>query len=203
MLALFFIFFVFFFVSLFYVVTIASRHLKKDHAEARSMTPVVYKQRDPGTKPTEMLISCVPHYQNNFQDNVKQDAMNLFLGTFQLDPGVRKYGLYELGSDYCLHNGSVQIYKKASKPLSIDDGWWVSSVLSLNKTFIHCYKQLMSERYVLPSPHSYPILTSIIKSNTFAVQKSIKLLKTLLQDVSSYSKHVHSFDLNDCFNKFR
>ena len=117
--------------------------MKKDHVEARSMAPVLCKQRD-GSKPTRMLISCVRHYQNNLLDNVKQDAMNLFLGTFQPDPILRKYRLWELESDYCLHNGSVQIYKKASKPLSIDAGWWISSVLSL--LYIVNNKPLMLER---------------------------------------------------------
>ena len=38
------------------------------------------------TKPKEMLVSLMRHYSNSFHDNVKQDAMNLFLGCFRPKP---------------------------------------------------------------------------------------------------------------------
>ncbi|ETO21174.1 hypothetical protein RFI_16030, partial [Reticulomyxa filosa] len=63
------------------------RQMKEDHAEARSMAPVLYQQRGDGrSRPKEMLISFLRHYENNFKDNVKQDAINLFLDICPLLP---------------------------------------------------------------------------------------------------------------------
>ena len=38
-----------------------------------------------------MLVSLMRHYQNSFQDNVKQDAMNLFLGVFRPSAAPRNF----------------------------------------------------------------------------------------------------------------
>ena len=55
-------------------------------------------------QPKELITSIVRHYQNSFQDTSKQDAYNLFLGLYR--PSHRHDGLHlwELGSDYYLHN---------------------------------------------------------------------------------------------------
>jgi nitrate/nitrite-specific signal transduction histidine kinase len=42
------------------------------------------------------------YYSNSFTDAEKQNAMNLFLGRYVPEDG--KLNLWELGSDWCLHN---------------------------------------------------------------------------------------------------
>jgi hypothetical protein len=54
------------------------------------------------TKQGELLTSIKRYYSNAFTDRVKQDAMNLFLGFFQ--PYQHHYALWDLESDYFLHN---------------------------------------------------------------------------------------------------
>jgi len=54
------------------------------------------------TKHGEFLTSIKRYYSNSFTDRVKQDAMNLFLGYFQ--PSVHEYALWDLETDYFLHN---------------------------------------------------------------------------------------------------
>jgi hypothetical protein len=43
---------------------------------------VLYRKQASSNKPQEMLVSLMRHYQNSFQDTGKQDAINLFLGSF-------------------------------------------------------------------------------------------------------------------------
>ena len=54
------------------------------------------------TKQGELLTSIKRYYSNAFTDRVKQDAMNLFLGYFQ--PSQHNYALWDLESDFFLHN---------------------------------------------------------------------------------------------------
>lgn len=50
----------------------------------------------------ELLTSIKRYYSNAFTDRVKQDSINLFLGHFI--PSYSKFALWELDSDYNLHN---------------------------------------------------------------------------------------------------
>lgn len=57
-------------------------------------------------KHRELLTSIRRYYSNSFTDMVKQDAINLFLGHFQ--PEIDQLPLWELDSDYYLHNFAVK-----------------------------------------------------------------------------------------------
>jgi hypothetical protein len=54
----------------------------------------------------ELLTSIKRYYSNAFTDRLKQDAINLFLGVFV--PADHKYHLWELETDYPLHNLSLK-----------------------------------------------------------------------------------------------
>ena len=65
-------------------------------------------KNEPGkekTKHREILTSIRRYYSNSFTDNVKQDAINIFLGHFI--PRRGQPLLWELESDYYLHNFKV------------------------------------------------------------------------------------------------
>lgn len=57
------------------------------------------------SKQNELLTSIKRYYSNAFTDMVKQDAMNIFLGCFV--PGESSIPLWDLESDYHLHNVSL------------------------------------------------------------------------------------------------
>ena len=54
----------------------------------------------------ELLTSIKRYYSNSFTDRVKQDAINLFLGHFI--PSQSRVSLWELDSDYHLHNKTLR-----------------------------------------------------------------------------------------------
>ncbi|KAJ1458990.1 SacI homology domain-containing protein [Pelagophyceae sp. CCMP2097] len=58
------------------------------------------------TKHKEILTSIRRYYSNAFTDRLKQDAINVFLGNYV--PSDRATPLWELDSDYYLHNVHVQ-----------------------------------------------------------------------------------------------
>ena len=57
-------------------------------------------------KPAELLTSIVRHYHNSFQDVSKQDAINLFLGLYRPWEAGKQCELWDLQSDYYLHNSN-------------------------------------------------------------------------------------------------
>ena len=57
-------------------------------------------------KHQELLTSIRRYYSNAFTDRLKQDAINVFLGTFT--PSEEDIPLWDLDSDYYLHNVKVQ-----------------------------------------------------------------------------------------------
>ena len=57
-------------------------------------------------KHQELLTSIRRYYSNAFTDRLKQDAINVFLGNFV--PSDAEPPLWELESDYYLHNFHVQ-----------------------------------------------------------------------------------------------
>lgn len=61
-----------------------------------------HKKGGAASKHGELLTSIKRYYSNAFTDRVKQDAMNLFLGYFQ--PSLHEYALWDLETDYFLHN---------------------------------------------------------------------------------------------------
>ncbi|OQS06344.1 hypothetical protein THRCLA_01619 [Thraustotheca clavata] len=58
------------------------------------------------TKQWELLTSIRRYYSNAFTDMAKQDSINLFLGNFI--PDLKQPPLWELESDYYLHNCCVE-----------------------------------------------------------------------------------------------
>lgn len=62
------------------------------------------------TKHKELLTSIRRYYSNAFTDRLKQDAINIFLGNYApSESHVCDLPLWELDSDYYLHNFHVQI----------------------------------------------------------------------------------------------
>lgn len=57
-------------------------------------------------KQNELLTSIKRYYSNAFTDNVKQDAMNVFLGCYV--PSEESVPLWDLESDFNLHNKSLR-----------------------------------------------------------------------------------------------
>lgn len=57
-------------------------------------------------KHRELLTSIRRYYSNAFTDRAKQDAINLFLGYFV--PNINRQALWELDTDYYLHNFHVE-----------------------------------------------------------------------------------------------
>lgn len=57
------------------------------------------------SKSGELLTSIKRYYSNAFTDNLKQDAMNVFLGCYV--PNDQATPLWDLDSDYQLHNRSL------------------------------------------------------------------------------------------------
>lgn len=57
-------------------------------------------------KHQELLTSIRRYYSNAFTDRLKQDSINVFLGTFV--PDAEDIPLWDLDSDYYLHNVKVQ-----------------------------------------------------------------------------------------------
>lgn len=100
------------------------RQMKKDRGKSVTM-PVLYRNNRSSTKPKEMFVSLMRHYQNSFQDTGKQDAINLLLGYFipprlgpagarvpkqvRSDDDVVVPHIWELTSDYYLHNAQDQV----------------------------------------------------------------------------------------------
>ena len=58
------------------------RQMKRDGKKTVTMAPVLYRSQaqQSMSKPKELYVSLVRHYQNSFQDREKQDSMNLYLG---------------------------------------------------------------------------------------------------------------------------
>jgi len=56
-------------------------------------------------KQGELLTSIKRYYSNAFTDNVKQDAINIFLGCYE--PSSHPIPLWDLETDYDLHNKSL------------------------------------------------------------------------------------------------
>jgi hypothetical protein len=80
------------------------RQMKKDQTKTVSLAPVLFTKQSQPNKPKEMLVSLMRHYQNSFQDNGKQDAINLFLGLFKPQAELH---IWDLVNDYYLHNPSL------------------------------------------------------------------------------------------------
>eukprot|EP01084_Bolivina_argentea_P184575 318339_1 len=139
------------------------------------------------TGPREMIISLKRHYQNNFSDNMQQlqDSLNIFLGMFRPDPSVGSYRIWELRSDYYLHNRLTTIHKKMPKPLSKQPNWWISSVLSFNKTFIHCYKYIMLSKQISPPTKPVFLMSNVCQSIEAVISKREKA------DVDTFILHDH------------
>lgn len=63
----------------------------------------------PTMKHKELLTSIRRYYSNAFTDRLKQDAMNVFLGNYSPSHShFHEMPLWELESDYYLHNFKVQ-----------------------------------------------------------------------------------------------
>ena len=54
---------------------------------------------------TNSLLTRHRYYSNSFTDKIKQDAINLFLGMFK--PYQHPFPLWEIGSDFALHNMAI------------------------------------------------------------------------------------------------
>jgi hypothetical protein len=87
------------------------RQMKKDKVQSNTIAPVLYRQKEATTKPKEMLVSLMRHYQNSFQDNVKQDAMNLFLGVFRPSPGPKSEKLFFEYIHYYLKHKDLFVFE--------------------------------------------------------------------------------------------
>jgi len=122
------------------------RQMQKGNQESTTMAPVLYRQKDPTTKPKEMLVSIMRHYRNSFQDNVKQDAMNLFLGYFHPDPSPNHIKLWELSNDYYLHSRPTPILSQPPTPLSISHRWFLDPIEDHDKEIRACRTRL-EKRY--------------------------------------------------------
>ena len=57
------------------------------------------------SKSGELLTSIKRYYSNAFTDNLKQDAMNVFLGCYE--PTGQATPLWDLDTDYHLHNRTL------------------------------------------------------------------------------------------------
>ena len=68
-------------------------------------------------KPAELLTSIVRHYHNSFQDVSKQDAINLFLGLYHPWERGKQGELWDLASDYYLHNSSEEVEEEERRLL--------------------------------------------------------------------------------------
>ncbi|KAF9433005.1 phosphatidylinositol-3,5-bisphosphate 5-phosphatase [Entomortierella beljakovae] len=75
----------------------------------------------------DMIESIKRFYSNSFVDAEKQDAMNLFLGNYRVRKGTGAGpALWELPSDYHLHNITDPDYKKVRKSYT---KWWTPEAL--------------------------------------------------------------------------
>lgn len=107
-------------ISLQYGGSEAHNKMKQGGAVSGASTSVVSSSTATGgkskgpNKGAELLTSVKRYYSNSFTDRLKQDAMNLFLGCFipfQQPPDV---SLWDLESDYFLHN----LQLRPTQPLS-------------------------------------------------------------------------------------
>ncbi|CAM9450333.1 unnamed protein product, partial [Phaeothamnion confervicola] len=76
------------------------------HKKVSSSSGGPSKQSGSRNRHKELLTSIRRYYSNAFTDRLKQDAMNLFLGYYV--PLEHDLPLWELDSDYYLHNTHVQ-----------------------------------------------------------------------------------------------
>lgn len=59
---------------------------------------------------TKLFTTVARYYSNSFTDKIKQDALNLFLGVFR--PLACPFPLWELESDFALHNSMITRYAR-------------------------------------------------------------------------------------------
>jgi len=112
------------------------RQMKKDRDKSLTMAPVLYRQ-PPANKPKEMYVSLVRHYQNSFQDQGKQDAINLFLGCYAPSINPRAVQIWDLGGDYYLHNTSHAhsiAYAHTGKQCFATEDWWREPIRAFEQT---------------------------------------------------------------------
>ena len=120
--------------------------------------PALFSSMIKAKQPKELITSIVRHYQNSFQDNSKQDAMNLFLGLYR--PWKREDGvqLWDMGSDYYLHNPAEEEEDDDSDGTDDEDDDDVAAQLAAN--------------YDDPSWWQRPILANERLQGPFAVPPS-------------------------------
>lgn len=121
------------------------RQMKKDREKTVTMAPVLYRQKVPN-KPKEMLVSLMRHYQNSFQDTGKQDAINLFLGFFKPSLDENAPHIWDLSSDYYLHNHTLdQAPDNIGRPAFSDDSWYRDPIMEFEKNLVSSEGALMQE----------------------------------------------------------
>ena len=117
------------------------RQMKRDRVKTVSMAPVLYRTKE-STKPKEMFVSLMRHYQNTFVDTGKQDAINLILGLF--NPTQHNVEIWEMSSDYYLHNpmstihADLQVRQSGLKARSLinyaNAEWWKRPIAEYEQT---------------------------------------------------------------------
>eukprot|EP00479_Gromia_sphaerica_P006793 TRINITY_DN2030_c0_g1_i1.p1 TRINITY_DN2030_c0_g1~~TRINITY_DN2030_c0_g1_i1.p1 ORF type:complete len:122 (+),score=8.91 TRINITY_DN2030_c0_g1_i1:205-570(+) len=97
-----------------------------------------------------MFVSLMRHYQNSFQDNEKQDAMNCSR-RFVPSRIPGNINLWELGSDFYLHNDRIYISQSKTNtvPLLCEDFWWKQPLLHFERSIAHLPSQELSRRISL------------------------------------------------------
>lgn len=123
-----------------------------DEGEEEEVQHLVRSRKDSaivGHKIPELLRSIRRHYNNSFTDGLKQDSLNLFLGLYE--PQHQKRPLWEMQSDYYLHNRRVM-----QRPSSLVAGmatvvtsakWWR---IALQKYFVDLtveHRSALAEQY--------------------------------------------------------
>jgi hypothetical protein len=82
------------------------RQMNRDKKKTVTLAPILAKSSSQNSNKPEMLVSLMRHYQNSFQDTGKQDAMNLYLGYFVPSRSPDAKHIWDLESDFYLHNRS-------------------------------------------------------------------------------------------------
>ncbi|XP_015787789.1 polyphosphoinositide phosphatase-like [Tetranychus urticae] len=81
----------------------------------RKIAPLSSHSRD-------IMQTLSRYYSNTFSDADKQDAINLFLGVFRPEPGLPY--IWDLSTDYYLHNGEILVKTLFNQSLTPITQWW-------------------------------------------------------------------------------
>ncbi|VEU41306.1 unnamed protein product [Pseudo-nitzschia multistriata] len=132
-------------------------------------------------KHKELLTSIRRYYSNAFTDRLKQDAMNLFLGYYV--PYRHKIPLWEMETDYYLHNLDVEIGKEMK-------GYQKSfGVLEWNNDFDSDGSERISVRRSRIASKKHPNGTNLLVPNqSLKIQKVRERCRTQNKALSAWWK---------------